>query len=196
VEDFQTYTDEELVGYCKEVGFKDDRPYSTLFRRYSADVWRLAFSILGDSRDAEDLVQIVFDKAFRHIKQFEGRSSLKTWLFQITMNSVRNEIRRRKTRPLLENIEMDVIDQLQDKSVGNQFIASKHSDHFLLADAWQQLRESDQQILLLKDIEGRSYEQIADMKDIKLSAAKMRVQRARLALRDLYLQMEVDDGNE
>ena len=87
--------DEELVALCQAQGSYDDRPIQELLRRYQNIVWRVCYSYMRNPQDAEDLTQEVFLRVYRSLPQFEGRSSLKTWIYRIALNTCKNEIRHR-----------------------------------------------------------------------------------------------------
>src|SRR5450759_5401955 len=73
----------------------DRAEFSRLVEAYSAPIYRLALKILGDQQDAEDVLQETFIKAYRHLKEFEGRSSFSTWLYRIASNEALMLLRRR-----------------------------------------------------------------------------------------------------
>lgn len=180
-------SDEELVHLCLTRGKKDDRPHTELFRRHQAMVLRVCYGLVGNAQDAEDLAQEVFIKTFRALAQFKGQSGFKTWLYRIALNTAKNEIRRRERRPKL--IEVMWEDALSEK-MGSDFTYSDDA----LRDAISQLTTDEREVLLLKDIEKYSYEEVAQCLEIGLSAAKMRVHRARVSLSTAYRQIEA--GNE
>ncbi|MCB9444315.1 MAG: sigma-70 family RNA polymerase sigma factor [Ardenticatenaceae bacterium] len=182
-------TDLELVLHCQEYGSNDDRPFQELMRRYQTLIWRICYSSLHNPQDAEDLTQEVFLKVYRNLAGFEGRSSFKTWIYRIAINTCRNEIRHRKRRPqeAASAIE-DMADMLPAVSTTvTDWQAQVQREQ--LAMALHSLRPEEYEILQLKDIEERPYTDITSKLGISLSAAKMRAQRARQALQVQYLQM-------
>jgi len=185
-------SDTALINICQQRGTKDDRPFQELFRRYQSVVWRVCYSYMRNREDAEDLTQDVFFKVYRNLHQFEGRSSFKTWLYRVAINTCQNEIRRRGRRPKEAETEMERVAEIMPsgQSVEKAYQA-KHSRD-LLAEALAGLDPDVSEILYMKDMEERPYNEIADLLDIGLSAAKMRVQRARLALQVQYRLLEGD----
>jgi RNA polymerase sigma-70 factor (ECF subfamily) len=182
-------SDLELVLRCQAHGQHDDRPFQELMHRYQALIWRVCYSSLHNPQDAEDLTQEVFLKVYRNLPKFEGRSSFKTWIYRIAINTCRNEIRHRKRRPqeAVKAVE-DMADLLPSASttVTEWQIRNQRQQ---LALALRALRPEEIEILRLKDIEERPYADITDRLGISLSAAKMRAQRARQALQAQYVQM-------
>lgn len=179
-------SDLALIEVCLARGAKDDRPFQELFKRYQSVVWRVCYSYMRNNQDAEDLTQEVFFKVYRSLHQFEGRSSFKTWLYRVAINSCQNEIRRRKRRPQEAETEMEIIAEIMPsgKSVEKEYQQLYKRE--ILADALSNLDPAVSEILYMKDMEERPYNEIAELLDIGISAAKMRVQRARLALQVQY----------
>jgi RNA polymerase sigma-70 factor (ECF subfamily) len=183
-------SDEALVRLCLEREGKDERPFAELFRRYDAYLWNLSYRLMGNALDAEDLVQEVFFKVYRSLSQFQGRSAFKTWLYQIAVNTVRNEWRRRSRRPQVSDVPLEVLAPTLAAEETVEKMWTQHSRRELLEGAWASLGPAERQVLQLKDVEGRPYSEIARLLNASLSAVKMRVQRARLALRAAYQQAE------
>ena len=182
-------SDEALVELCRIRGSGDSRPFTELFRRHKRFVWRTCYRFVWDAQDAEDLMQEVFFKTYRSLSQFRGASSFRTWLFQIAVNTARNELRRRSRRPQVSDTPLEVLIEILPRGAG----AAAHISLPRVTQAWECLRPEERQVLHLKDLEQRPYEEITQMLGISLSAAKMRVLRARLALKEAYRQLE-DEG--
>lgn len=183
-------SDTELLSLCQARVAKDDWPFQELFCRYQTLVWRICYSFTHNQQDAEDLTQEVFFRAYRGLPGFQERSSLKTWLYQIALNVCQNEVDRRASRPPV--IEAAVED-MAESLAGASSAETEHQSQARgeqLAQALAQLPAEAYEALYLKDLEQHSYAEIAEMLDITLSAAKMRVQRARLALQLTYRQLD------
>lgn len=185
-------SDAALIDVCLKRGNKDDRPFQELFRRYQSVVWHVCYSYMRNHQDAEDLTQEVFFKVHRNLHQFEGRSSFKTWVYRIAINTAQNEIRRRSRRPQLANTEIETIAKMIPSGQSVEKAYQTQYQREILAEALANLDIKASEILYLKDMEERPYNEIADLLDIGVSAAKMRVQRARLALQAQYRLLEGD----
>ena len=183
-------SDAALIEVCQQRGTKDDRPFQELFRRYQSVVWRVCYSYMRNRQDAEDLTQDVFFKVYRSLNQFEGRSSFKTWLYRVAINTCQNEIRRRGRRPQEAETEMETIAEIMPSGQSVEKAYQANHKQQLLAQALANLAFDASEILYLKDMEERPYNEIADMLGIGVSAAKMRVQRARLALQAQYRTLD------
>ena len=186
-------SDAALIRLCLKRGGRDERPFQELVRRYQSIVWRVCYSYLRNAQDAEDLTQEVFLKVYRNLHQFEGRSSFKTWLYRIAINTCQNELRHRSRRPPEAETEIEVAAAIipSGQFVEKEYQEIRHRE--LLAEALAALDPAVSEVLYLKDMEERPYTEIAKLLDISMSAAKMRVQRARLALQAQYRLLTGED---
>ena len=167
------------------------------YRRFvdsnSANVYNLALKLLGDEQEAEDVLQETFLSAFRAIDRFEGRSKLSTWLYRIAYNASLMHLRKRERmttfsldQPYGEEEEASVLGELHlvDWS-------AVPDDQLLTVEARQEmdraiaeLPESLRSTFILRDIQGLSGAETAEILDITVQAVKNRLHRARLSLRD------------
>lgn len=186
--DLHSLSDQELISIAITRGAKDERAFNELFHRYHLFVSRVLYRYFPLAEDVEDLTQEVFFKAYRGLGQFGGRSSLKTWLFSIANNTAKNELRNRSRRPALAENSVDEFEEFLPDESQDSLKALFRREDFLMSFA--QMEAHEQQVLLLKDVEGLSYEEIARRLQISLSASKMRVQRARQTLRKIYQEQD------
>lgn len=186
-------SDQELIELSLKRGKKDNRPFSELFRRHHQIVWRVCYRFMGTAQDTEDMTQEVFFKAYRKLSQFEGRSSLSTWLYRIAVTTCLNEKRRRSRRPTVSSTPIeDMVETLPADSSEEKWLSQIEKSR--LTEALAQLKEAQREVLILRELEQLSYKEIAQKIGISLSATKMRIQRARLALQTVYRKL--DRGNE
>ncbi|MCA9970220.1 MAG: RNA polymerase sigma factor [Anaerolineales bacterium] len=185
-------TDEELVSLCLARGNRDERPFQELFQRHRQMVWHVCYSYTRHPQDAEDLTQDVFFKVYRHLSGFEGRAAFKTWLYRIAVNTAQNELRRRGRRPQEAGTAVDDLAEVLPSPANVETSLQAQSEQRLLLAAMSHLRPQEQAILQMKDVDQLPYADIAANLDIGLSAAKMRVQRARLALQAAYQALAGD----
>ena len=195
IKNLAQFSDEELVELIRERGSKDDRPFAELFQRHQAGVWRTCYSYAGNTHDAEDLSQEVFFKVYRGLARFESRSAFKTWLFRITVNTCRNALRKKKREPALAAAAVEEYEESLPGDRLDNGEAERLSRRQLLKEALTGIKAGDREAVYLRDVEGRSFEDIAAILDINLSAAKMRVYRSRLAIQKKYRMLDEDQEN-
>lgn len=171
----------------------DERAFETLIRNEGGRLLSVARRILGNEEDAREAVQEAFISAFRAREQFQGHSRLSTWLHRIAVNAAIQKLRSRKRRA------EDAIDDLLPRFLPNgdhverfvawteppdEAVARREMAEFVRR-AIDQLPESYRTVLLLRDIEGLSTEESANALQTTANAVKIRLHRARMALRTL-----------
>lgn len=155
--------------------------WSELVRDHSAQVYRLAYRLTGNQHDAEDLTQDVFVRVFKSIHTFQP-GTLEGWLHRITTNLFLDGARRR------QRIRMDALSVAPDHVWGSQSGPEElHLDAELDSDvalALSGLSPEQRVAVVLCDIEGLTYEEIAAVLDVKLGTVRSRIARGRAQLRD------------
>ncbi len=184
--DGQCSPDEELIRLCRERLPGDPRPFRTLVTRYRDRVINTAYRFLGDPYDAEDVAQEVFLKVYRGLPDFRGESSFSTWLYRIAVNTCKNELRRRSRQPTLLEPDLESLGILLPAAPSPEQAVTTREQRDAIQETLDRLGETDREALVLHDVQDLSYQEIAEVLGIGLSAAKMRVRRARLAFRELY----------
>jgi RNA polymerase sigma-70 factor (ECF subfamily) len=171
----------------------DDEAFETLVRRYSARLFSVARRIVGTDEDARDVVQEAFLSAFRALERFHGDARLSTWLHRIVVNTALMKLRTRKRKPE-ESIEPMLPGFLGDGHFSERFkdwnepvdqALSRAETRALVRHRINELPESFRTVLLLRDIEGLSTEETAKVLETTPNAVKIRLHRARQALRTL-----------
>ena len=182
-------SDEELVELIRGAGDGDLRPFDRLVKRHQGKVLANCRYLTRSAADSEDLAQEVFLKAFFALERFEGRSSFSTWLQRIKINHCLNYLDKKKRRP---SVAVEDLDPSHDKrfSVAPEAERRIHarSDRERIGFILDLLVENLRVPLVLRDADGASYQEIADHLGIGLSAAKMRIKRAREEFRSRWLE--------
>ena len=171
----------------------DDAAFDQLVQRYQDMVFNLAYRLLGGRDEAVDLSQEVFLQVYRKLSTFRRDASLRTWIYRIVINRAKNRQRWWKRRlgemtaMSLEDAESSPHWELSapvsaSSSAPDQALEQKEIGQ-LLRDAINRLPFDQRTILLLKEIEGLSYEEIGTTLDLPLGTVKSRLARARSALR-------------
>jgi RNA polymerase sigma-70 factor, ECF subfamily len=152
----------------------DEKAFETLVVRYEARVRNFAYGILRDRSLAEDVAQETFLTAYRKAKTFRGEGSFRGWLFRIAAHRAQDEIRRRVRRA-----EVD-LDGTREKGQESGFETG-----YALSKAFSKVRPEYRTVMLLREVEGLSYQEIAEALEWPLGTVETRIHRARLELRDL-----------
>ena len=166
----------------------DDAACSELVAAHQRMVYGLAFNLLGDRDEALDLSQEVFLRVFRTLSSFRGQSALRTWIYRIVINQVRNRQRWWRRRHRSESISLDEhLRQFGDmESKGevlpDRLLASKETATRIWR-ALEHLPFDQRTALVLREIDGLRYEEIAFSLDVAVGTVKSRLTRARQALR-------------
>jgi RNA polymerase sigma-70 factor, ECF subfamily len=176
-----TADDRELV---RRAQGEEKEAFEELIRRHQHRVFAVAGGILRKREDVEDVAQQVFVKAYFSLKRFDQRAAFSTWLYKITVNECWDLLRKKKVRPLVYESDLS---QEQARQVMSSAEKSNHGpDISERLEARQRLErllhgldERDRLMLMLKEVEGFSIEEIAEVLDLNANTVKVRLFRAR-----------------
>lgn len=165
--------------------------FARLVETYYTLIYRLAIKMLNNSQDAEDILQETFLKAYRHLKDFDGRSSLSTWLYRIATNEALMFLRRQKPEAVSidEPLETEEGEQEPLQVVDwcclpeNELLSAEAQSY--LDQAVQKLPPSLRVVFVLRDIQGLSTLETGEVLNLSETAVKTRLSRARLRLREM-----------
>ncbi|MBP3337674.1 MAG: sigma-70 family RNA polymerase sigma factor [Clostridia bacterium] len=180
----------------------DADAFSELILAYEKKIISFTYRMLGNTEDAEDAAQEVFVKAYRAISGFDGKSSFKTWLYKIASNVAMDELRKRKRR------NSDKTISLYTESEDGEYelpLSSEKDEPFeearknelqkVLQNAIGELKDEYRLVVVMRDVQNISYEDIAKTTGLSLGTVKSRISRGRLSLkkileknRELFLQ--------
>jgi RNA polymerase sigma-70 factor (ECF subfamily) len=177
----------ELVARARE---GDSSAFSTLLRRYEGKIFRLAMNITQNREDAEDVLQEAFFKAYEHLDQFQGNSKFYTWIVRIAVNQALMKLRKRKSD---RSVSLDEQIDTGEDMVVREIAAwdpdpeerySQEELNTILTQAIDELAPIYRTVFTLRDVDGLSTEETAEVLDLTVPAVKSRLLRARLQLRD------------
>jgi RNA polymerase sigma-70 factor, ECF subfamily len=179
--------------------------FEQLVKRYDRNIFRIAQHITQNREDAEDVVQDAFLKAYENLDQFQGNSKFYTWLVRIAVNESLMKLRRRKTS---KTVSMDEDVETEEGSMPREFAdwSPNPEQQYgqselgeILRKTIQGLPTSFRTVFVLRDVEGLSTEETAEMLDLSIPAVKSRLLRARLQLRErlnkYFKKNKNGDGN-
>jgi len=180
-----------LVGRCKA---GDRLAFDELISTHQERVFNTAFRLMADYDEALDLTQEVFLNCFRKIGSFKGDSALSTWLYRITVNTAKNRWKYQQSRGINRTQSLDAPLDTEDEERVRQFpdsqptprkVASDREAMAIFEGHLAQLQNEHREVLTLRYVEERSYEEIADILRLSIGTVKSRIHRARNDLREL-----------
>ncbi len=171
----------------KKVQSGDKRAFDMLVVKYQHRIMALVNRYVQDSAEIQDIAQEVFIKAYRALADFRGDSAFYTWLYRIAVNTAKNHLVTMGRRPPTQDI--DVIDAeqfsdargLRDMASPDRLLQKEQLEQ-VVYDAMKQLPEELKEAILLREIEGLSYEQIASVMSCPIGTVRSRIFRAREAI--------------
>ena len=164
----------------------DRSAFDEVYSRYSGLVFHLALRLLGSRDEALDIAQDVFLRIHRHLAAFRGASTLRTWIYRITLNQCRSQGKR--FRPVAVPVgdgEGEDERPLADPAAGPEEIAIRHEFADRVKRALSSVPEEFREALVLRDLEDLSYEEIAGVLGVPLGTVRSRIARGRERLRVL-----------
>ncbi len=198
-------TDEELVARCRRELPSNTWSYEELVQRHMHRVYSIVFRVVQNREEAEDIAQEVFVKVFHNIKKFEGQAAFSSWVYRIATNSALDALD--KTRRHTKNIiplsgqsgksgtngmsSTDKSDPLQKQAsptVGPEDKVIQNELRECINKVLKKLNREQARLLIMRDFDDLSYDEIANALEAGLSAVKMRIHRARLAFQEIFSQ--------
>jgi RNA polymerase sigma-70 factor (ECF subfamily) len=179
-------SDEDLMARVAE---DDERAFTELVSRFRGRVSNLISRVLNDRESSDDLAQEVFVRVFVHRRNYRLGSKFSTWVFTIAANLAKNEIRRRVRRrnwfslDALTEVFSDSIIQLADPTEGREQVMEREQLQGTVGQAIATVPEKYRLALVLRDIEGLSYEEISDVLGVPGGTVRSRINRARSMLK-------------
>ena len=171
----------------------DAQAFEELILSYHKKVLNLAYRMLGSVSDAEDAAQEIFIKVFRTLYSFNERSAFSTWLYKVATNVCLDILRKRKRQNGGAMVSINRYNSqddeyelpIEDDAPSPYEEAQKKEAMRALNSALDLLSEEQRAVIVMRDINGLSYEEIADVMECSLGTIKSRINRSRLALRKL-----------
>ena len=182
--------DQRLISGCLA---GDSAAFGALVTRYQDRLYNTVFRLVGNAEDARDVVQDSFLSAYQSLTAFKGDSLFFTWLYRIAINNaISMKRRQRAVLPLTPELESGTLGEPADPSEAARpgRALEMAEDERLIHQALGRLSPEHRAVLVLKDMEGRKYEEMAELLEVPIGTIRSRLHRARLELRDILLQEE------
>lgn len=177
----------------------DLEAFEELVLKYQNKVYSLSYRYMGNEEDAYDTAQEAFLKAFRSLRSFKGNSSFGTWIFRVTSNVCLDELRRKKRKPVPLSLDEplavwngnEVEKEIADPQPTADILYEEKELSQYIQQLLDQLKPEFKAVLVLRDIEGFNYDEIAEILNCSLGTVKSRISRARSELRRMWLEREL-----
>jgi RNA polymerase sigma-70 factor (ECF subfamily) len=178
-----TCTDEELVARSAR---GDADSFNQLITRWERPIYALAYRVIGHEEDARDVCQETFLRAFRGIAAFKGQAKFSSWLYRIALNLCRDWIRRQRRTPVVQSPEgVDLTELASERGPAESVedLVSRQDMSRLVARAMRSLSEEQRTAVVLKEYQGLTFQEIADLLGCPLSTVKTRLYQGLTLLR-------------
>ncbi len=177
----------EEASLVRRVQAQDESAFREIVERYQAKVFSIIYGILRNHNDAEDIAQQVFAKIYFSIKNFDFRSSLLTWIYKITVNECYDYLRKKRVRKLVYESDFSEEDALRMENSETVMdhemrVDERLAQRDLAVKLLDRLSEEDRTLLLLKEVEGHSVEELSHMTGMNENTIKVKLFRARQKL--------------
>ncbi|MBV9502903.1 MAG: RNA polymerase sigma factor [Acidobacteriaceae bacterium] len=177
----------EEAALVRRVQAHDEIAFREVVERYQAKVFSIIYGILRNRNDAEDIAQQVFAKIYFSIGHFDFRSSLLTWIYKITVNECYDYLRKKRVRKLVyeSDFSADETHRIVNSEPATDQAPSvdeRLAQHDLILKLLSKISEEDRSLILLKEVEGHSVEELSEMTGMNENTIKVKLFRARQKL--------------
>ncbi|PRW65088.1 RNA polymerase sigma factor [Actinopolyspora mortivallis] len=161
----------------------DTSAFDSLVRTHTNRLYRVALRIVDDPVEAEDAVQEAWVSAWRALATFRGDAAASTWLYRVVTNAALSQVRKRKPTVPLDLAEESPLAAVSPEGTGDpEGTALREEETRRVHTAIARLEPSQRLPLVLRELEGMSYEEVAEVLEVNITALRSRLHRARLAL--------------
>jgi RNA polymerase sigma-70 factor, ECF subfamily len=176
---------------------RDEKAFEEVVRRYQHKVYNLVYRMLGNREEAEDIAQEVFVTVFKSIDSFRGEAKFSTWLYRIAANHCKNRMKYLGRRNYKSTSELD---EATERELHQNGTIRSHNDapdtvleglqlERIVQDGIATLEEEHRELIVLRDVEDLSYEEIGSITGLADGTVKSRLHRARMALKDYMAKL-------
>lgn len=167
----------------------DSASFGLLVGRYQDRLYHAIVHVVGSREDARDLVQEAFLQAFSRLKSFQGASAFYTWLYRIAFNMSLSWKRRQRPKFSIDHARDEAGDEPIDHGARPEQVLDQQERARQVRRALAALNDEHRRVLVLREMEGASYETIAEILDIPIGTVRSRLHRARLELREVLREV-------
>jgi len=183
-------SDEDLMKSCSE---GDMRAFELIVLRYKDAIFNFIYHFVADYHRAQDISQETFLRVLKNVDRYRSRNKFKTWLYRIAVNLCKNELRDRTRHKALslDNVDLDIMNLSQDHYTSPDKAYEKEEIRRLVENAVNSLPEDQRMIIIMREYQDLSYEEIASALNCSLGAVKSRIYRARQNIKKMLVEAKV-----
>lgn len=179
----------------KKIKNGDVESFELLIADYQVYAYNVAYRMLGNEEDAKDMTQEALIKVYKSIHKFKENSNFSTWLYRIVMNTCKDELKKRKEVILSLDKEIETNDGRISREIGDERlnpskIVERNEVSKMVQEAISALSDSNRMVIVLRDIQGLSYEEISQVIKEPIGTVKSRINRGRSQLKKLLIEQK------
>lgn len=173
----------------------DVASFELLIKDYQVYAYNIAYRMMGNEEDAKDAAQEALIKVYKSIHKFKETSSFSTWLYRIVMNTCKDELKKRKEKVLSLDKEMETDDGTMSREIGDESlnpskIVERNEVSHVVQEAINTLPDANKMVIVLRDIQGLSYEEISQVIKEPVGTVKSRISRGRNQLKKILIEQK------
>jgi len=173
-------SEKELIRKAKR---GDEESFEALILSCKGKAYNIALRHMGNEEDALDVMQESFLKIYRHLGQFNEQSRFDTWVYRIVVNACNDMLRKNK-----KNEHEDIAEEIVDRDPGPAELLDRKEESGYILKCLNKLGAEQREVLILRDIRGFAYDEIAEILECSMGTVKSKIARARQKLKEIYLQ--------
>ena len=179
----------------KKIKDGDVASFELLIKDYQVYAYNIAYRMMGNEEDAKDAAQEALIKVYKSIHKFKESSSFSTWLYRIVMNTCKDELKKRKEKVLSLDKEMETDDGTMSREIGDESlnpskIVERNEVSHVVQEAINTLPDANKMVIVLRDIQGLSYEEISQVIKEPVGTVKSRISRGRNQLKKVLIEQK------
>lgn len=174
----------------------DEKSFESLILGCQSKAYNIAIRYLKNEEDAMDALQESFIKIFRHLKSFKEDSRFDTWVYRIVVNTCNDILRKNSTRKTTDSIfrsedDKETMIEIPDSSGSPEEMFDKKEKSEFIVACMDKLSQDQREIIILRDIQGFSYDEISEILKCSVGTVKSRINRSRLKLREIMMEQNL-----
>lgn len=179
----------------KKIKDGDVASFELLIKDYQVYAYNIAYRMMGNEEDAKDAAQEALIKVYKSIQKFKETSSFSTWLYRIVMNTCKDELKKHKEKVLSLDREMETDDGTMSREIGDESlnpskIVERNEVSHVVQEAINTLPDANKMVIVLRDIQGLSYEEISQVIKEPVGTVKSRISRGRNQLKKILIEQK------